>query len=860
MLSFFRNRRVLFLCSCMLGGQLVMAQQNSSTSNSMDTTIVEQLKEDVSDNIPVVSLDENDGQDGSAQNISSQLSAGRDPFFNAASFKFNAVRFRIRGYDADLFSTYMNGAPMENLDNGFTPFGLWGGLNDVLRNRDNSLGLKPTPYAYGDLGGLNYMDTRASYQRKQTSFNYAISNRNYVHRFMLTHSTGLNKKGWAFSFSASRRWADEGFTDGTYFDGWSFFGAVDKRINAKHLISLVAFATPTENGRQGSSVQEMRDLSGNNFYNPYWGYQNGVKRNASVARSFQPFGILTHEWKPNENTSLVTAVSLTSGKRGITGLDWYNAADPRPDYYKYLPSYQEDPNIRQQVYDMMRSDVNKRQINWDNIYNANYCSYETVANANGIYGYNYSGKRSRYIIEERVINTTRFNAGTTLNTALKENIIFTAGANYQTQKNNYYKQVDDLLGGEFYVDVNQFAERDFPTNPYAGQNNVLQPNRILKEGDKFGYNYDIDIRKASLWMQTVFKFSKLDVFVATEHSYTSFFRTGHVVNGLFPANSYGKSSVNNFYNSSFKGGLTYKINGRNYVFTNATFMSRAPFFENAYIAPRTRDIVQNNLKSETIGSVEGGYVMNAPKVKLRATGYYTQFRNQLNVLTFYHDEYRNFVNYALENIGKVHYGVEFGGEVKVYKGLSMTGAAAIGRYRYDTRQNATVTVDNSATLVANDVTIYSNNYNVPTPQEAYTIGFDYRSPKFWFINVNFNYFDHMFLDFNPIRRTETAVNGVPEGSPLWHNILDQQQLAGQYTVDVFAGYSWMMNRKFPSLKKRTFLVFNVGINNLLDNQNIVTGGFEQLRFDFAEKNINKFPDKKFYAYGLNFFASMGLRF
>ena len=158
----------------------------------------------------MISIDENDGLDGSAQNISSQLSAGRDPFFNAASFKFNAVRFRIRGYDADLFSTYMNGVPMENLDNGFTPYGLWGGLNDVMRNRDNTLGLRPTPYSFGDLGGINYLDTRASHQRKQTSYNYAISNRNYVHRIMLTHSTGLSKKGWAFSFSGSRRWAEEG--------------------------------------------------------------------------------------------------------------------------------------------------------------------------------------------------------------------------------------------------------------------------------------------------------------------------------------------------------------------------------------------------------------------------------------------------------------------------------------------------------------------------------------------------------------------------------------------------------------------------------------------------------------------------
>jgi hypothetical protein len=823
-------------------------------------SILESLKDNLLDNIPVISMDENDGQDGSAQNISSQLSAGRDPFLNAATFKFSAVRFRIRGYDADQFGTYINGIPMENLDNGFTPFGQWGGLNDVLRNRETTIGLDPTTFAFGEMGGLTNFDTRASRQRKQTSFNYALSNRNYVHRMMLTHSTGLNSKGWAFSFSGSRRWAEEGFTDGTYYNGWSFFGAVDKRFNDRHLLSFVAFATPTENGRQGSSVQEMVDISGNNFYNPFWGYQNGKKRNASVAKSFQPVGILTHDWKISDKTTLVTAGSFSIGKRSVSGLDWYNAADPRPDYYRYLPSYQLDPYYADQMREEMRNDVNKRQINWDALYNTNYGSNESIYNVNGIAGNTVTGRRSHYILEDRVVKTTKYNFNTTLNTSISENVIFSGGITYQAQKNNYYKEVNDLLGGEFYADVNQFAERDFPTNPDAGQNDMNRPNRILYKGDKFGYDYDINIKKGSAWLQGVFKFRKVDLFIATENSFTNFFRKGNVRPGLFKDNSFGKSTTHSFFNSSIKGGITYKIDGRNYIFANGSYASRAPFFENAYLAPRTRDFVQDNLKSEEIGSIEAGYVLNAPKLKIRATGYYTQFKNQLNVLTFYNDEFRNFVNYAISNIGKIHTGVEFGAEAKLYKGLSVNAAAAVGKYYYNTRQLATVTADNSSDLLSENDVVYSKNFFVPTPQNAYTIGLDYRSPQFWFINVNFNFFDKMYLDFNPVRRTEAASSGVEVGSELWHDIIDQKQLDNQYTLDAFAGYSWMMNRKFKSMKKRTYLVFNLGVNNILDNRNIVSGGFEQLRFDFAEKNTNKFQDRKFYAYGTNFFASVGVRF
>ncbi len=850
---------ILLGFSATVSAQITKDVKSSSTISS-DTSINEESKENILDNIPIVSLDENDDQDGSAQNISGQLNFGRNPFINAASYNFNVVRFRMRGYDADQFNTFMNGAPMENLDNGFTPYGLWGGLNDVLRNKQNAYGLQSNKFSFGSIGGATSIDSRASKQRKQTSIGYSLSNRNYVHRFGYTKSTGLNAKGWAFSFSGSRRWADEGFTDGTFYDGWSGYLGVDKKINSNHLLSFVAFATPTTSGRQGSSVQEMLDIAGTNFYNPYWGYQNGVKRNSSIAKSFQPIGILTHEWKIKKSTTVTSAISYTAGDRSTTGLDWYNAADPRPDYYRYLPSYQEDPILKQRLYDELSTNINKRQINWDALYGANYGNYETIHNVDGIAGNDVSGKRSLYIIEERVTHTTKMNANTTFTTVISKHLDITGGLSYESQKNNYYKKVNDLLGGDFYVDLNQFAERNFPSNPNAGQNDVNNPNRIVKQGDRLGYNYDIDIKRVSAWGQANVKLRGADFFVGFEKSNTTFWRVGNVKSGLFLDNSYGKSAEHAFYNYAAKAGMSIRIAKMNYLFMNARMETRAPFFDNAYLAPRTRDFIQNGLKNEEISSGEFGYALIAPTVKFRATAYYTTFKNQANVLTFYNDQLRTFVNYALNNIGKEHMGVELGTEVILYKSLTANGAAAIGKYRYSTRQSATITSDNNAEVLATDQLVYSKNYYVATPQQAYNVGLNYRSPKYWYVNLNYNFFDDMWLDFNPLRRTSEAVNGIDPTSKLWSDIVDQTKLKPQHTLDLFAGYSWLMNTKFKSLGKRTFLAFNVGVNNLLNNTNIVSGGFEQLRFDFAEKNINKFPAKKFYAYGTNFSTSITLRF
>ncbi len=125
--------------------------------------------------------------------------------------------------------------------------------------------------------------------------------------------------------------------------------------------------------------------------------------------------------------------------------------------------------------------------------------------------------------------------------------------------------------------------------------------------------------------------------------------------------------------------------------------------------------------------------------------------------------------------------------------------------------------------------------------------------------MNFNYYDWMWLSFNPIRRTINGVSPLDENSTEWKNVVDQQRLKGQFTMDLFAGYSWLLNNQFKTLKKRYFLVFNVGINNITNNKNFITGGYEQMRFDFTLNNVNKFPPKLFYAYGTNYFMSIAFR-
>ena len=122
-----------------------------------------------------------------------------------------------------------------------------------------------------------------------------------------------------------------------------------------------------------------------------------------------------------------------------------------------------------------------------------------------------------------------------------------------------------------------------------------------------------------------------------------------------------------------------------------------------------------------------------------------------------------------------------------------------------------------------------------------------------------NCFEDIYIDYNPVRRTIPSLEFVEAGSPRWEKILGQEKRSRQFTVDVSGGWSWKLDEKYRTIKKNTFIVFNVGLTNILDNKDIVTTGFEQLRFD-KSGNPDVFPTKYSYAYGRTYFASITLRF
>ena len=785
--------------------------------------------------------------------VPSVLNAGRDLFASTAAFHFNTRRFRLKGFAPHFFQAFINDIPMNQLTDGTAPWSSWGGLNEVMSATASVIGLRDNDASFGSFGSATYIDLKASRLRAQTSVSTIISNRSYRYRFAFTNVVPFNKNGWAYAFSISTKMGEEVVVPGSNYHSYSYFLSVDKKWK-DHLFSLLLIGAQLNNSRVSAITKEVAAISGSAIYSPGWGYQAGEKRNANYQLLHYPLLVVSHEFKTEDDIRFSTSLALSAGEKSVTALDWYNAADPRPDYYRYLPGFQTDSMVRTAIGQLYAAEPELLQINWNRLYEVNRNSIAQINDADGIPGNLIRGLRSRYILEDRVEQQQKFIVSSRVNQQVGSRLALMAGISYQLQIAHYFKRMNDLLGGSFYVDWNNFSEDQRPESA-ALQNDLNRPNRILSKGDALGYDYQIFLQQLSANAQLSYRLPKFDFFGGIELSEQSSYRNGLVRNGVFPLNSFGRSSTDRFSVAAFKAGITYKWNGRKYFFLNAGWMQKPPFVNDYYISPRTRDTRHPEPAIESNTSIEAGYILNAPAVKFRLNMYAAFFKHGMNMMSFYHDGYRNLVNYAIADINQLHLGMESAAEIQLSARFRANLALAFGKYTYSGRQSYSVSIDNEDFLSGQGI-VYTNHFPVPgTPQQALNAGITYQGPDNLLLSIHGNFLASYWVSFNPLRRTYEAMSRLaPDQAPA--SVSDPEQLPDVFVADLSAAYSFRINKYNKNANRVVQLFLSVG--NLL-NQTMITGGYEQLRFDIDNANTNKFPSKYFYNTVANYSLSIRLR-
>lgn len=804
-----------------------------------------------------------------AQVMPSSLSASKDVFNNIAGYQFSQMRFRPRGYDSEMEATYLNGIYFNDALTGYGPWSLWSGLNEATRNQEVAPALGVSDYGVGGIGGVTNINARASQMRKGFRSSVVNANNNYRFRVMVSYASGMLDNGWAYAFSFSTRQGGNDWINGTYYNAYGYFASVEKQLNRCHRFSLTVLGAPTQRGVQNASTQEVYDMVGSNYYNSNWGYQVDKKRNARIRNFHEPIAMLQYFYTPNPTSTLMATASYRFGRNGYSALDWYDGADPRPDYYRYLPSYFE----RQGDYakaDIVRwawgSDWGTRQIDWDRLYNNNYGNLtedSKLAELNGL-------RRSNYVIEERHTDQRDANFKVQWIKTLRGGHRLNIGLDARYNRTEYYKKMKDLLGGDYWLDVDKYAERDF-VGERVMQNNLdyYEANGhapIVKEGDKYGYDYYAHVRDAKVWGIWNFNTARLEGFVAGEAGYVSQWREGLYRKGSFEDNSQGASEKLNFFEYKAKGSLSYKISGANSLTASVAYMQQAPSFQSSFVSPRTRNSVTPNLTAEKVFSADLTYDLHVGGFKARVSGYYTTIEDRSKVISFYDDLQATFTNFAMSNIDSRYAGVEVGFSIPLFKFLNLNGAVSYGDYRYTSNPLITQTADNSAEIVLSGEKVYWKGYHVEsTPQTAANLGLSLRTSNNIYAGIDVNYYNALYLSMNPLYRTDKALTGRIFASNTYEENLasvkemtHQERFDNAFVLNANIGKNWyIVNRKYN-------LGVSLQVNNLLNNRTIRTGGYEQMRLREDESGTtvkyDRFDSKYFYLMGTTYYLNVYFRF
>ncbi len=483
-----------------------------------------------------------------------------------------------------------------------------------------------------------------------------------------------------------------------------------------------------------------------------------------------------------------------------------------------------------------------KQLEWDKLFLANHLT----------------GGESIYAISEDIIDTKTLTANLLGTTKLLPNITLSGGISYQHIGTENYAKINDLLGGQYFLNKSYFS----------GENYDTAENLRLREGDKYQYYYKIRSQRAHAFGQLRFKYGRSDFYVAGRVAHTDYEREGMFANNSVYTDSKGKSGLRYFNTISTKAGLTYRITGRHILQFNTGYFEEAQPLNNVYINVRnSNSILPARIQPEQQLSWDGSYIIRIPSFKARLTGYATQIKHSSEKSYFFTqsrlgDESAGFLTQTMLDAEKLHFGMELGAEYDLTASWKASAVVSLNQYTYT--NNPLLFQSSDKHLISNPIVSYLKDYHSgQAPEHVYSLGIEYQSPRYWWVALTANYFDKNYIGIAPSLRTEniyldpnsgSRYTDIDEGTV--RHLLRQEQLPSIFLLNATAGKSWRI--------KGNFLNVFVSVNNLLNTQ-YKSNGFEQARKGDYKAMIKEhksgyptFGNKYFTGYGTSFYLNVAL--
>ncbi|WP_295937629.1 TonB-dependent receptor [uncultured Alistipes sp.] len=710
---------------------------------------------------------------------------------------------------------------------------------------ENFAGLATSGGVVGRMSGLRVFGFSDDMVEASHSAAVNFTDRNYLFGARAA-SRGPLGRGWSGAAAVNARTGRDMHVDGVFTNALTVSLRAAKRFGEGHDISLLIVIPPSVRGTRVSSTEEAFRLTGDNLYNPAWGFQDGKVRNSRVRREFVPLGLIAYRVPISRSTSLAATLGVEYGVRKYSAMGWYDALTPMPDNYRKMPSNVDDGGKTEQAW--RSDDTHYTQIYWD----------ELIAQNRMAVGH------SSYTLEDQVEKPCNLNLDLRFETELDKRLTLYYGITFRHEQSRNYKQMRDLLGGGYITDIDQYLVDD-ATYGNMLQNDLRHPDRTIRRGDRFAYDYALSTRRADLRLVAEYRADRLRADLALSLGDAAIRRRGYYEKELFPgAQSYGRSRRMKFTPYTIKALAGWAFSPRSYLFLSAAVQAALPDAADLFFQPLYNNRTIDDPGAEHTYAAELNYSRTGDVLTLRLTAYAlgafdgTETRRYYDdMATIYAGQSGVYADMAVTGIGRMAYGVEAAARIRLSYRWSLSLSGAAGRYKYirDPRVTVISDVDNSVVDAAavshmKDCTIGG------APQLTASAELGYFGPKGWGFRASAGYAGARYVEPSYLRRTERIARQGGLTPELFEAFTRQERLGDAFTLDaaLFKTFYFGPSRLTASLSLR----------NLLGGKDTVYSGYESLRVQRIPSGDTSYytphATRYTYAYPRSFYLTVSYKF
>jgi outer membrane cobalamin receptor len=623
---------------------------------------------------------------------------------------FGDGRINIRGFDSENVAVLINGVPVNDMENGRVYWSNWAGLTDATNTMQVQRGLGASKVAVPSVGGTINIISKASDREQGGSVSMSTGNNSYS-KLGFAVSSGLNENGWAFTVSGART-KGAMYADGTEFLGYSYFTNISKQINKSHELSLTLVGAKQEHGQRQNKhlLADYENSSRKERFNSDWGYKNGQV--LSVENNFynKPQLSLNWYWTINEKMELSTAAYASSGTGGGGGNAGFS---------------QNDASLRKDGV-----------VDFDKIVDMNAAHPD--------------GESLMYLRASRNDHKW-YGVLSSLNYEINSNLNLTAGLDLRSYTGSHFNEVTDLLGGDFATD----------------NNDVNNPNRVIRVGDKRSYYNDGVVLWQGGFAQVEYSKDKLSAFIAANVSSTNYKRIDYYQ--YLDSDPARETDWVNFLGFGAKGGANYNVNDKHNVYANIGYFERAPFFNAVFL--NFKNDINGEAKNQKIFSYELGYGLRMNKLTANFNVYSTNWKDR-TLLRSFQAANGDPLTANLTGVNAIHNGMELDFSYNATSRFEIRGMFSMGDWKWQNDLKDVEYFDND-NVSQGTVDLYIKDLKVgDAAQTTAALGASYKLMKGLKFGVDFTHASKLFADFDPSDRGSEAGSGIQAWEVPAFNLVD----------------------------------------------------------------------------------------